>query len=156
MPGTQCKWEGVDGEAVTDFRTVVTGELHHVLLTHTLVGAGLPEQIASPQAFDAGLTRGLDPPDLLPRPSEVRASHALGSLAREEGSEFLSGLLIGSEGASMTGHASNDRAVTLVASSSLTARYQQAFSLAGFSASASSGDTAFQAGIRSIAHAVAK
>ena len=156
MPGTHCKWVRVEGESVTDFRTVMTGELHHVLLNHTLVGAGLPEQVASAQAFDAGLTRGLESPDLLPRLFEVRASHVLGSLAREEVSEFLSGLLIGSEVASMTRHASHDRAVTLVASSSLTARYQQAFSLAGFSASAISGDTAFQAGIRSIAHAVAK
>ncbi|ROP56140.1 2-keto-3-deoxygalactonate kinase [Enterobacter sp. BIGb0383] len=156
MPGTHCKWVRVDGESVTDFRTVMTGELHHVLLKHTLVGAGLPEQVASAQAFEAGLTRGLESPDLLPRLFEVRASHVLGALAREEVSEFLSGLLIGSEVASMTRHASHEQAVTLVASPSLTARYQQAFLLAGRSASAISGDAAFQAGIRSIAHAVAK
>ena len=156
MPGTHCKWVRVDGESVTDFRTVMTGELHHVLLNHTLLGAGLPEQVASAQAFEAGLTRGLESPGLLPRLFEVRASHVLGALAREEVSEFLSGLLIGSEVASMTRHASHEQAVTLVASSSLTARYQQAFLLAGRSVSAISGDAAFQAGIRSIAHAVAK
>jgi len=156
MPGTHCKWVLADSEQVSDFRTVMTGELHHVLLNHTLVGAGLPEQIASPDAFTAGLTRGLDSPDLLPRLFEVRASHVLGRLAREEVSEFLSGLLIGSEVASMKAWLAPQQTITLVANPSLTARYQQAFSLLGHETQTLRGDDAFQAGIRSIAHAVAK
>ncbi len=156
MPGTHCKWVLADSEQVSDFRTVMTGELHHVLLNHTLVGAGLPEQIASPDAFTAGLTRGLDAPDLLPRLFEVRASHVLGTLAREEVSEFLSGLLIGSEVASMKAWLAPQQTITLVANPSLTARYQQAFALLGHDTQALRGDDAFQAGIRSIAHAVAK
>ena len=43
----------------------------------------------------------------------------------------------------------------LVAGTSLTARYQQAFQAMGCDVTAVAGDTAFQAGIRSIAHAVA-
>lgn len=156
MPGTHCKWVLADSEQVSDFRTVMTGELHHVLLNHTLVGAGLPEQVASPDAFTAGLTRGLDAPDLLPRLFEVRASHVLGTLAREQVSEFLSGLLIGSEVASMKAWIAPQQAITLVANPSLTARYQQAFALLGHETKTLRGDDAFQAGIRSIAHAVAK
>jgi len=156
MPGTHCKWVLADSEQVNDFRTVMTGELHHVLLNHTLVGAGLPEQVASPDAFTAGLTRGLDAPDLLPRLFEVRASHVLGQLAREQVSEFLSGLLIGSEVASMKAWIAPQQTITLVANPALTARYQQAFTLLGHGTQALRGDDAFQAGIRSIAHAVAK
>lgn len=156
MPGTHCKWVLADSEQVSDFRTVMTGELHHVLLNHTLVGAGLPEQETSPDAFTAGLTRGLDAPDLLPRLFEVRASHVLGTLAREQVSEFLSGLLIGSELASMKAWIAPQQTITLVANPSLTARYQQAFDLLGYKTQALRGDDAFQAGIRSIAHAVAK
>lgn len=59
MPGTHCKWVLADGEQIHDFRTVMTGELHHLLLRHSLVGAGLPEQINAPDAFTAGLERGL-------------------------------------------------------------------------------------------------
>ncbi|WP_312952326.1 2-dehydro-3-deoxygalactonokinase [Superficieibacter sp.] len=156
MPGTHCKWVRVSDGVVDDFRTVMTGELHHVLLKHTLVGAGLPEQTDSPEAFDAGLARGLQSPHLLPRLFEVRASHVLGALAREQVSDFLSGLLIGSEVASMADFIPTQQAVTLVASPSLTARYQRAFECVGCRSQTLSGDAAFQAGIRSIAHAVAK
>ncbi|KAB2431547.1 hypothetical protein F9C29_34125, partial [Enterobacter hormaechei] len=47
------------------------------------------------------------------------------------------------------------QAITLVAGSSLTSRYRQAFHAIGRDVAAVEGDTAFQAGIRSIAHAVA-
>ncbi|WP_449546012.1 2-dehydro-3-deoxygalactonokinase [Lelliottia amnigena] len=155
MPGTHCKWVLADGEQIHDFRTVMTGELHHLLLNHSLVGAGLPEQINAPDAFTAGLERGLASPAVLPQLFEVRASHVLGNLPREEVSEFLSGLLIGAEVASMRDFIAREQAITIVAGSSLTSRYQQAFSAIGRKVATVAGDTAFQAGIRSIAHAVA-
>ena len=155
MPGTHCKWVQADAEQIHDFRTVMTGELHHLLLNHSLVGAGLPEQEASAEAFAAGLERGIASPDVLPHLFEVRASHVLGNLPREQVSEFLSGLLIGAEVASMREFVGREQAVTIVAGAALTSRYEQAFRAIGREVSTVSGDTAFQAGIRSIAHAVA-
>lgn len=155
MPGTHCKWVQADAEQIHDFRTVMTGELHHLLLQHSLVGAGLPEQQTSSDAFAAGLARGIDSPAVLPQLFEVRASHVLGNLPREQVSEFLSGLLIGAEVASMRNFIAHEQAITIVAGASLTSRYQQAFHAMGRDVSAVPGDTAFQAGIRSIAHAVA-
>lgn len=155
MPGTHCKWVQADAEQIHDFRTVMTGELHHFLLQHSLVGAGLPEQQTSSDAFAAGLARGIDSPAVLPQLFEVRASHVLGNLPREQVSEFLSGLLIGAEVASMRDFIAHEQAITIVAGASLTSRYQQAFHAMGRDVSAVPGDTAFQAGIRSIAHAVA-
>lgn len=155
MPGTHCKWVQADTEQIHDFRTVMTGELHHLLLNHSLVGAGLPEQKTSPEAFTAGLQRGLASPDVLPSLFEIRASHVLGTLPREQVSEFLSGLLIGAEVASMRDFVAQGQAITIVAGSSLASRYEQALRRAGHDVSTVSGDTAFQAGIRSIAHAVA-
>ncbi|WP_176561769.1 2-dehydro-3-deoxygalactonokinase, partial [Escherichia coli] len=38
----------------------MTGELHHLLLNHSLIGAGLPPQENSADAFTAGLERGLN------------------------------------------------------------------------------------------------
>lgn len=67
MPGTHCKWVQADAEQIHDFRTVMTGELHHLLLKHSLVGAGLPEQTPSPEAFAAGLERGIASPAVLPQ-----------------------------------------------------------------------------------------
>lgn len=155
MPGTHCKWVHADDERINDFRTVMTGELHHVLLKHTLVGAELPTQVASSEAFDAGLTRGLESPQLLPYLFEVRASHVLGSLPRQHVSDFLSGLLIGSEVASMATYATPQQTITLVASPSLTERYQRAFDIFGRRTLTLCGDAAFQAGIRNIAYAMA-
>ncbi|EOZ4639245.1 2-dehydro-3-deoxygalactonokinase [Enterobacter cloacae] len=155
MPGTHCKWVQADAEQIHDFRTVMTGELHHLLLAHSLVGAGLPEQVPSAAAFSVGLARGIASPDVLPQLFEVRASHVLGNLPREQVSEFLSGLLIGAEVASMREFVGREQAVTIVAGAALTSRYEQAFRAIGREVSTVSGDTAFQAGIRSIAHAVA-
>ena len=154
MPGTHCKWVQADAEQIHDFRTVMTGELHHLLLSHSLVGTGLPEQTASPEAFSAGLARGLASASILPQLFEVRAAHVLGSLPREQVSEFLSGLLIGAEVASMA-ERFDERRVTIVSGSALASRYQQALEAIGRKAVVVSGDTAFQTGIRSIAHAVA-
>ncbi|EPF2242807.1 2-dehydro-3-deoxygalactonokinase [Citrobacter werkmanii] len=155
MPGTHCKWVLADAQQIHDFRTVMTGELHHLLLRHSLVGAGLPEQKTSAEAFSAGLMRGLATPAVLPQLFEVRASHVLGTLPRDQVSEFLSGLLIGAEVANMSEQFAVGQAITLVAGSALTLRYQQAFHAIGREVSVVDGDTAFQAGIRSIAHAVA-
>ncbi|HFV9244741.1 TPA: 2-dehydro-3-deoxygalactonokinase [Enterobacter bugandensis] len=155
MPGTHCKWVQADAEQIHDFRTVMTGELHHLLLNHSLVGAGLPERESSSEAFSAGLERGIASPDVLPQLFEVRASHVLGLLPREQVSEFLSGLLIGAEVASMREFIAHEQAITIVAGASLMSRYEQAFRAVGRDVSTVSGDTAFQAGIRSIAHAVA-
>ncbi len=154
MPGTHCKWVRADAHQIHDFRTVMTGELHHLLLNHSLVGAGLPEQESSPVAFTAGLERGLDTPAILPQLFEVRAAHVLGNLPREQVSEFLSGLLIGAEVASMA-EDFGDQHVTIVAGNTLSSRYQQALDAIGRKVAVVSGDLAFQTGIRSIAHAVA-
>ncbi|HHG8771031.1 TPA: 2-dehydro-3-deoxygalactonokinase [Raoultella planticola] len=146
MPGTHCKWVQADREQIHDFRTVMTGELHHLLLRHSLVGAGLPQQETAPGAFAAGLERGLASPAVLPQLFEVRAAHVLGTLACEQVSEFLSGLLIGAEVATMSEQFAGQ--LTLVAGSSLTPRYLQAFHAIGREVATVDGDTAFQAGIR--------
>jgi 2-dehydro-3-deoxygalactonokinase len=155
MPGTHCKWVLADDQQVFDFRTVMTGELHHLLLNHSLVGAGLPKQEASAEAFAAGLEKGLSDVALLPQLFEVRASHVLGNLPREQVNEFLSGLLIGAEVSSMCERFPGEQDITIVAGEFLADRYQQALSAVGRCSTYVSGDAAFQAGIRSIAHAVA-
>ena len=154
MPGPHCKWVQADRQQINDFRTVMTGELHYLLLRHSLVGAGLPEQVSAPGAFNAGLERGLHSPDILPRLFEVRASHVLGSLPREQVGEFLSGLLIGAEVATLS-ERFRDPQVTIVGGEALANRYQQALSAIGRQTTVVSGDNAFQTGVRSIIHAVA-
>jgi 2-dehydro-3-deoxygalactonokinase len=152
MPGTHCKWVREEEGQIVDFRTVMTGELHHILMKHSLIGAGLPEQQTDAGAFNEGLETGANDRTILSRLFEVRAAHVLGTRPREAVSEFLSGLLIGHEVAQMAGtFMQGDRApLTLIAGSSLADRYQKALAFTGLSAQLLEGDRAFQQGIRSI------
>lgn len=156
MPGTHAKWVQVEQQRVLDFRTVMTGELHHLLLKHSLLGAGLPEQEASPSAFRAGLLTGSNDKSILSRLFEVRASHVLGARDRRHISDFLSGLLIGHEVAQMTQQRpGNSQPITIIAGSALAQRYAQALEFIGVDSVTLEGDRAFQHGIRSIAHDLA-
>ncbi|RJT45029.1 2-dehydro-3-deoxygalactonokinase [Rahnella woolbedingensis] len=147
MPGTHSKWVSIAGDRVSDFATAMTGELHHILMNHSLIGKGLPAQQDDVAAFAAGLQSGLESPALINKLFAARASRVLGSLPAESVSEWLSGLLIGAEVATLQ---DNTTQVTLVGGGSLCRRYLQAFATAGIQASEIAGDTAFQQGIRSI------
>ncbi|WP_435946455.1 2-dehydro-3-deoxygalactonokinase [Dryocola sp. BD586] len=149
LPGTHSKCVRVTDGAVSAFSTAMTGELHHVLLNHSLIGKGLPEQRDDSVAFQAGLQRGLDSPAFVNKLFEARASRVLGELAPESVSDWLSGLLIGAEVAAIE----SVKSVTLVGGEALCRRYRQAFEKAGISAEEIAGDAAFQQGIRSILNA---
>lgn len=150
LPGTHSKWVQITGETVTDFATAMTGELHHLLMNHSLLGRGLAQQADNDAAFYAGLEKGLESPSLIDRLFDARATRVLGSLAPEFVGEWLSGLLIGAEVAAMR---KDILRVTLVGSESLCSRYRRAFSLAGVQTSEVAGDSAFLQGIRSIVDA---
>jgi 2-dehydro-3-deoxygalactonokinase len=157
LPGTHSKWVRLEGDSVMDFSTVMTGELHYLLLNHSLVGSGLPEQIADNTAFTQGMEQGFYDTSLLRRLFEVRAARVLGKLAKTSVSDWLSGLLIGHEVAQMQQHYSLGRdnaPLILVGSPTLTQRYLPALNMAGLKAQVIEGDVAFQAGIRSIVNAL--
>jgi 2-dehydro-3-deoxygalactonokinase len=156
MPGTHAKWVQVEQDRVLDFRTVITGELHHLLLKQSLIGAGLPEQQENATAFREGLQVGSNDSAILSRLFEVRASHVLGARDRRHISDFLSGLLIGHEVALMTQHhAAASQPIIIIAGSALAQRYQQALQFIGLDSITLEGDRAFQHGIRSIANVLA-
>lgn len=157
MPGTHAKWVDVEGLEVRDFRTVMTGELHHLLLNHSLIGAGLPEQQENNVAFQEGIERGAQDASILSRLFEVRAAHVLGTRDRRHVSEFLSGLLIGHEVALMTKQSTTDtrQPLVIIAGDALACRYQQALQFIGLESVTLEGDRAFQHGIRSIANVLA-
>lgn len=152
MPGTHSKWVQMDGDTLMDFRTVMTGELHHLLLNHSLIGVGLTEQRSNPQVFEHGLKMGLDEKHIVRRLFETRAAHLLGKLEKSAVSDWLSGLLIGNEVAQMQRQypLPADAVLTVIGNSKLSERYAQALNLAGVRHRMLDGDRAFQSGIRSI------
>jgi 2-dehydro-3-deoxygalactonokinase len=154
MPGTHSKWVETDGSQIRDFRTAMTGELHHILMSHSLLGKGLPAQQSAGDVFHQGLRTGFSQPDITGRLFEVRAAHVLNRLDKSAVSEWLSGLLIGSEVAQMLRLFGHQQSVTIIGNPQLTERYAQALSLAGVRWQAFDGDQAFQSGIRRIVNAM--
>lgn len=152
MPGTHSKWVQMDGDNIADFRTVMTGELHHLLLNHSLVGAGIGEQRACAEAFKRGMEIGFNETNIIRRLFETRAAHVLGPLDRSVVQEWLSGLLIGNEVGQMQHQYADvkQRGITLIGNHKLVARYLQAMEFAGIAHRSIDGDTAFKSGIRSL------
>lgn len=157
MPGTHCKWVQADSRQIYDFRTVMTGELHHLLLTSSLIGAGLPPQRENDEIFKKGLERGIETSIPLSELFEVRAGYLLGHLDVATISEYLSGLLIGHEIISMMQYlqSSPPQSITIVGNPGLSKRYLYALKSLGYPAQKVDGDQAFQIGIRSIVDAMA-
>ena len=146
MPGTHCKWVQVQNGVVRQFATAMTGELHHLLLNHSLLGQQLPAQLPDEASFALGIEKGLNQPALLSGLFSARAARVLGALAATSVSDYLSGLLIGAEVATFSERYRASR-VALVGEHSLNARYQQAMAARGLAVSCCSGEAAFLSGI---------
>lgn len=154
MPGTHSKWAWIESGKIKSFSTVMTGELHHLLLEHSLIGRDLPPQKTDQKMFVSALEQALSNDDILPQLFAVRAAYIMGRQPRETVSERLSGLLIGAEIAQMKRiyDELDDGSVTVVGSQQLTTRYHTAMTMAGVKVEILKGELAFQQGIRSIAN----
>lgn len=103
LPGTHCKWIRCRGGRILDFVTVPTGDVHAALHRETLLARTLPPQPAPITAelrafFERGV-RAAEAAGPLSSLFKVRALAILDDLQMkpEEGSAFLSGVLIGGE-----------------------------------------------------------
>lgn len=151
LPGTHCKWVQVAGGAVRYFATAMTGELHHLLMTQSLIGKGLTAQQPDDAVFERGLEKGLAQPSLISELFVARAARVLGGLAASSVSDYLSGLLIGAEVATL-GQRFRTSVITLVGEPALNARYGRAMKARGMTVNSCSGDEALLAGMARIMH----
>lgn len=154
MPGTHCKWVLCDGMKVESFRTAMTGELHALMLKYSLIGLGAGEQEESEPDYMKGLERGYQENNIIPRLFEIRGANILGGIKPSHVGEFLSGMLIGAEIASMQKifkFSKADGAIGLIASPFLNARYEKGLKLADLDSFCVNGDEAFLGGILPIA-----
>ena len=94
-PGTHNKWISVEQGRLTRFQTVMTGEMFNLLRTHGILAEFLSGDVAPGDSFREGVRRGLERPVLTADLFSVRARVLLGSLAREDAADYVSGLLVG-------------------------------------------------------------
>jgi len=140
LPGTHSKWALVESGRIVQFVTFMTGEVWHVLITHTILGrlAAAPPAGAAPGAgFERGLTRGLGAGSILHDAFSARSLALMNELAPEEVSDWLSGLLIGREVRSARvwahRHGYDGARVRLIGDEALVARYTDAMTRDGIS-----------------------
>ena len=151
MPGTHCKWVQVEQGVVRHFATAMTGELHHLLLSQSLIGKQLPDQQADEAAFTLGLEKGREAPSLVVDLFGARAARILGALSPASVSDYLSGLLIGAEVAALRERYRATH-ITLVGEPALNERYRRAMAAHGVTVNSCRGDEAFLRGIARIIH----
>jgi 2-dehydro-3-deoxygalactonokinase len=97
QPGTHNKWiETVDG-AITDFTTVMTGELFALIRSHGILAGMLDGPVADSDAFRDGLRRGREARNLAAALFEVRAGVLLARLAPWDAAAYASGIMIGAD-----------------------------------------------------------
>ncbi|WP_413739724.1 2-dehydro-3-deoxygalactonokinase [Sodalis sp. RH14] len=127
--GTHSKWITVDRrqQKIVGLRTLMTGELYHLVLNHSVVGKGLGEQDFSEDIFRQGVetAEAIDRGDstLLSELFRCRGRYILGEFEAAFAAAWLSGLLVGHE--VLTGHARHE-SVCFIGSAILLERYRRA------------------------------
>ena len=135
LPGTHSKWVRLSDGIVTDFATVMTGELYGLLRQHSILGAALPEARDDEEAFRRGATAARDsgPAGALSRLFSARALMLDGALDPAAVPDYLSGLLLGEEMrmALAAGWADAGDVVPMVGEGPLCDRYHRAAEVFG-------------------------
>lgn len=156
MPGTHSKWAQIENGRLTRFSSAMTGELYEVLSTHTVLRHSFNGERNGPatqEGLDAGLSAGLETPQLLTGLLfKTRAASLLAGRGPDWCSGYLSGLLIGAE---IGGHADWARGqpiIPLIGSSRLAAIYAAALKRIGIESEAIDATEATLAGLAAARH----
>lgn len=132
LPGTHAKWAWIgDTGQVTRFATYMTGELYGLLTQHGILGRLMHFGHSVPEAFEAGVTLGLEQSDNATHVIfAARTAGLMGRVAAEGLPDYLSGILMGVEIGSAT-RVARPHEVVLLGDDGLCTRYARALSLAG-------------------------
>lgn len=153
LPGTHSKWISMERNKVTNFKTFMTGELRSILLSNSLIGKNLPEQIDDSESFYLGLENAVKGESIISNFFQLRARYILGFLAQEKVGSFLSGLLIGHEINSMGEiGAKDDSPVVLISGGVLEKLYKIALNYMNKKYEVIDSNMAFLNGIRSMVY----
>jgi 2-dehydro-3-deoxygalactonokinase len=139
LPGTHSKWTIVRAGAIETFATYMTGEVYAVLRDHSILGrtGSAVAHAFSEAAFARSVQRALTQrgTTLLHQLFGARTLSLRADLVPEDTSDYLSGLLIGSEIAAgrdwAHAHGVSNASVLLLGNRALCTRYAAAMGIAG-------------------------
>lgn len=149
-PGTHNKWATLGHGRITEFRTVMTGELFSLLKDHSILSDLLQGEVEAADAFKEGVRLGLNDASLPAELFSVRARVLLDRGKAKDAPSYTSGLLIGADvriGLSVPTAVE----VTVIGRPELTKLYATAIAEAGRKATQLDGERCFLAGIHEIA-----
>jgi 2-dehydro-3-deoxygalactonokinase len=160
LPGTHSKWVRIDKGRITDFATVMTGEMfallsHHSILRHAILANDGTVPVVRPDdaEFLAGVAAGLDGHGTLVRLFSIRAGSLLNGRGSAQSAAWLSGLLIGSEIAEAGRLIDAGReGVHIIGSGALSALYRAAVQAAGRPCHVHDGGALVRAGLLTAAN----
>jgi 2-dehydro-3-deoxygalactonokinase len=150
-PGTHNKWATLSAGRITEFRTVMTGELFNSLRARSILSDWLDTPVVDGAAFRSGVRRGLGGDAISALLFDVRASVLLGRMPAGDAASFTSGILIGADVRTGLGDEPSNHQIVVMGRPELTALYAAALTEAGRDACQVDGETAFLAGIIAIA-----
>lgn len=151
LPGTHSKWARVDGGAITNFHTFMTGELFALLARHSFLAQSIEGDVPDAAAFAKGVDRALSDPAITSLLFTVRTEGLFDEIAPTALADYLSGLLIGAEVA--RGIDGADGPIAIIAEAALADRYATAFARAGIAdTKCIDGNDAAAAGLWAIGH----
>ncbi len=149
-PGTHAKWVLIEDGRIVRFATAMTGELFAVLSAHSVLKSDA--RVTDEAAFEQGLVAAGDGDALAARLFTARARVVGGDAAPASTPSYLSGLLIGSEVASVPQLLGSKLTnVVLLGEAALCARYSQALLRNGVGVEAADGEAAALAGLFALA-----
>ncbi len=148
-PGTHNKWIVVEGGRITDFQTVMTGEMFNLLKSQGILAEFMGGDVVAGEPFLEGVRRGLEQRALTAELFSVRARVLLGNLPQEGAADFVSGLLIGLDmGVGL--QLARDSDLIVMGRPDLARLYEAAAEVAGLTARTVDGAEAFIAGAMAI------
>ena len=151
MPGTHSKWVRMQDGTLSQFQTVMTGELFHLIETQSILSKTLSNADWDDVAFIAAVQDAYqNPGHILTKLFSLRASPLLfGDAALKGGKSKLSGWLIGAEIASC--HKPENGRITLLSDGNLAALYAAAFTALDIPFTPTDASQAAQQGLLQIA-----
>ncbi|MFC0322098.1 2-dehydro-3-deoxygalactonokinase [Gallibacterium melopsittaci] len=147
LPGTHSKHATVNNDQLTDFCTMMTGELFALLNQYSILTQGMPEIYDDEEGFLQGVEIGYDVP-LSNALFSVRTQCLNQKLSSKAVRSYLSGVIIGNEIQQL----SNTLTHYIIGSKGIATRYQTALSHLGYHYQLVDGETCFLQGIKFIAN----
>jgi 2-dehydro-3-deoxygalactonokinase len=151
IPGTHSKWVSIEKGEIVAFTTYMTGELFSVISQHSILSLAVEsagQSAANSQPFCDGVATAIaSPSGLTSSLFRLRAAQLLGFEQRGDGTDRLSGLLIGTEIADATDRFGRPQSLRLLRAGHLGQLYEAALGACGIDVIAHDAEEASRHGL---------